>query len=267
MTYQLALFGHPVNHSLSPEIHRDFARQFNLDINYQLIDVNTDKLNKQVQSFFAQGGHGANVTVPHKQQVMAVVDHLTERAQQASAVNTLSIRNNQLWGDNTDGDGLVNDFKHKEIQTNNRRLLIIGAGGAVQGILPALLATGPQQIFIHNRTPEKAQRLANQSPQCQVLSSDTNTGAFDVIINGTSMGHHGISPPLKAEWINPQTQIYDLSYGQAARAFLHQAKQLGAEKVYDGLGMLHHQAVLAFNQWFNHMPELNISTDKRSAQP
>ena len=267
MIYQLALFGHPVKHSQSPQIHQEFARQFGLDIEYQLIDVTTDELHRRVHQFFDQGGHGANVTVPHKQAVMAVTDQLTERAQQASAVNTLYLKDNQLWGDNTDGDGLVNDFKQKEIQTNNRHLLIMGAGGAVQGILPALLATGPQQIFIQNRTPEKAQRLANQSPQCRILSSDIDNGAFDVIINGTSMGHHGISPPLKAEWINPQTRIYDLSYGQAARAFLHQAVQMGAEKVYDGIGMLHHQAALAFNQWFDHMPELNISTDKRSVQP
>ncbi len=264
MTYRLALFGHPVKHSLSPKIHQGFAHQFGLDIDYRLIDITGDELQHRVQQFFARGGHGANITVPHKQAVMTVTDQLTERAQQAGAVNTLFIKDQQLQGDNTDGDGLVHDFKQKHIQTSNRRILILGAGGAVKGILPALLATKPEHIHIYNRTIEKARQLAARSANCDVLSKDDTTHAFDVLINGTSLGHHGQSPPLHPKWIKPHTIVYDLSYGEAAQPFLKKAKQLGVTKTFAGLGMLHHQAALAFERWFNRVPKISLPTDNRS---
>ena len=257
MAYQLALFGHPVKHSHSPQIHQEFARQFGLDIEYQLIDVTTDELHRRVHQFFDQGGHGANVTVPHKQAVMAVTDQLTERAQQAAAVNTLFKQDGQIWGDNTDGDGLINDLLNKNILTKKKHILIIGAGGAVQGILPSLLKTKPEAIYIHNRTQTKAQKLAATSSRCHAINENEINQPFDLIINGTSLGHQGKSPELKPSWIDHHTTIYDLTYGKAAMNFLQQAINLDAKNAYDGLGMLHHQAALAFYQWFRHMPTLN----------
>ena len=259
MIYQLALFGHPVKHSLSPQIHQEFARQFELEIQYSLIDVSNEKLHHRVQDFFAQGGHGANITVPHKQSAMSLPDQLTERAQQAGAINTLFIKDQQLWGDNTDGEGLINDLREKNIKLSNQRILIIGAGGAVQGVLPSLLKTQPSAIYIHNRTQLNAQKLAAQSKQCHVLTASDNETTFDLIINGTSLGHVGQSPPLDPEWINSSTTVYDLSYGKAAEPFLKQSCTLGAEKHYDGIGMLHHQAALAFNRWFKHMPTIKLN--------
>lgn len=258
MTYQLALFGDPVKHSLSPQIHQGFAQQFGFDIDYQLIQVSAAELRSRINDFFNSGGHGANITVPHKQAALAVTDQLTERAQQAAVVNTLFIKDGQLWGDNTDGAGLVNDFKQKQIQTHNQRILILGAGGAVKGILPALLATKPEHIRIYNRTIEKARQLAARSGNCDVLSKDNTTHAFDVLINGTSLGHHGQSPPLHPEWIKPHTIVYDLSYGEAAQPFLKKAMQLGVTKTFTGLGMLHHQAALAFERWFNRVPKITL---------
>ena len=257
MSHQLALFGHPVTHSLSPKIHQGFAQQFGLDIEYRLIDVTNDALHRRVRQFFENGGHGANITVPHKQAVMAVTDQLTDRAQQAAAVNTLFKQDGQLWGDNTDGDGLINDLKNKNISTKNQLILIIGAGGAVQGILPSLLKTKPEAIYIHNRTQTKAQTLAATSSRCHALNESVIKQPFDLIINGTSLGHQGKSPELKPSWIDHHTTIYDLTYGKAAMTFLQQAIKLGAKNAYDGLGMLHHQAALAFYQWFRHMPTLN----------
>jgi Shikimate 5-dehydrogenase len=230
MTYQLALFGHPVKHSLSPQIHHQFAQQFDLEIDYQLIDVTTDQLHQRVQQFFENGGYGANITVPHKQHIIKVSDKLTDRAQQAGAVNTLFLKDHQLWGDNTDGDGLINDFQQKTIFTKNKRILIIGAGGAVQGILPSLLKTQPTAIYIHNRTQAKSQTLAATSPHCYALNDTENNQSFDLIINGTSLGHRGLSPDLKTSWTSAKTTAYDLSYGPAAKPFLNKLKTYAFNK-------------------------------------
>src|SRR5690554_6731185 len=254
MIYQLALFGHPVSHSLSPQIQQGFARQFGLDINYKLIDVTAEKLHTRVQEFFTQGGHGANVTVPHKQAVMTTVDQLTERAQQAQAVNTLYLKNNQIWGDNTDGIGLIKDLEQKNITLTHKRILILGTGGAVQGILPNLLQTHPQSIHLSNRTSEKAEKLARLSPLCHILDGSQTTTGFDLIINGTSLGHQGKSPPLYSHWFHANTISYDLSYGLAASPFLTAIKNLSGTKAFDGLGMLYHQAAFAFEMWFNQNP-------------
>jgi len=257
MIYQLALFGHPVKHSLSPQIHQAFARQFKLEIHYDLIDVTTENLTHRVREFFTRGGHGANITVPHKQDIMNVADQLTERAKQAAAVNTLFLNDHQLWGDNTDGDGLLNDLTEKNIPTNNQRILIIGAGGAVQGILPSLLKSQPGAIYIHNRTQHKAQALAATSPHCHALIDNENYRPFDLIINGTSLGHRSQSPDFKPDWISPKTIAYDLSYGPAAEPFLTQAKSLGVQQTHDGFGMLQQQAALGFQLWFGKKPCLD----------
>jgi shikimate dehydrogenase len=259
MIYQLALFGHPVMHSLSPQIHQEFARQFNLDINYQLIDVNTDKLNKQVQSFFAQGGHGANVTVPHKQQVMAICDQLTDRAQQTGAVNTLFKKNDQLWGDNTDGIGLLADLQAKNINLAGKHLLILGAGGAVYGILPALIERKPAAISLYNRTQSKAKQLANNYQLINCLNKSeliSNGPDFDIIINGTGCGHAGIAPILPSN-LSPQTVAYDLSYGAVSKPFIEACHAAGLSIAHSGIGMLKQQAAYAFALWFNQHPDVS----------
>lgn len=264
MTFQLALFGHPVKHSLSPQIQQNFAQQFNLKINYQLIDVRGDQLIQKVHEFFDQGGHGANITVPHKQSIMTVTDHLTERAQQAGAVNTLFKKKQQLWGDNTDGAGLLNDFNDKNISIKNKRILIIGAGGAVQGVLPNMVQSQPKSIHISNRTLKKAEKLAQSSNLCHALSDTPINTSFDVIINATSLGHQGQSPDLEPEWLSLNTIAYDLSYGAAAQPFLTKCKSMGIQQSYDGIGMLHHQAALAFALWFNHIPKQPLNDKFRT---
>lgn len=259
MSYQLALFGHPVEHSLSPHIHQQFARQFELDIEYRLIDVESRDLNQQVTEFFTAGGHGANVTVPHKQRVICLTNQLSKRAQRTGAVNTLMLTKEGLTGDNTDGIGLINDLADKDIHIANKRLLIIGAGGAVQGILPHLIDSQPSSIHITNRTQKKAVDLVTGLARCQVLDPDHNEPAFDIIINGTSLGHHGQIPPLNPTWFSDSTLAYDLSYGQAAEGFLNASRKLGAQQVHDGLGMLYQQAAEAFALWFGHNPEVLIN--------
>lgn len=259
MIYQLALFGHPVKHSQSPQIHQEFARQFGLDIKYQLIDVTTDELHRRVHQFFDQGGHGANVTVPHKQAVMTVTDQLTERATQAGAVNTLYLKDNQLWGDNTDGIGLVKDLQQKNIDLRNKRILIFGAGGAVHGVLPALLQQNPGSIDIYNRSQAKAEQLAEKYDLITSLTKPallTGTVKYELIINGTGCGHAGISPPIPHN-LPPKTVAYDLSYGAVTEPFMHACQLAGLKHVFAGLGMLRQQAAYAFKQWFDRYPNVN----------
>jgi len=254
--FKLGLFGHPVAHSQSPQIHTDFAKQFSLEIDYQLIDTPADALAIDFKHWI-KSAHGCNVTVPHKNNIMPLMDHYTERAHLAQAVNTVYWQDGTLWGDNTDGDGLVLDLQYKGIPLAGAEVLIIGAGGAVQGIIPSLLAQGVECIDINNRDQAKAKQIASQFKQC------SNTGLkmhrpYDLIIHATSMGHQGLAPELKQHIFHQDTIAYDLSYGAVAAPFLAAAKEMGAKQVYDGIGMLYGQAALAFEIWFGKRPNINL---------
>ncbi len=255
---QLALFGQPVKHSQSPHIHQVFANQFGLLINYRLVEVDATQLIDQVRDFFAKGGLGANITVPHKTNIIPMLDNLTARAQKADAVNTLFKKGQQLWGDNTDGDGLVNDLTSKNITLTNKRVLILGAGGAVQGIIPALLDAQVASIDIDNRTKAKAAALSQRFDRCSLAATDNqNQPAYDLIIHGTTLGYQNQSPELKPQWFTDHSIAYDLSYGQTAQPFLTVATQ-HCSQCHDGLGMLYHQAALAFEHWFKRLPTVTI---------
>lgn len=249
---QLALFGQPVKHSLSPTIHQQFAAQFKLRIDYQLIECTAEQLTEKIHLFFDNGGIGANITVPHKQAAGKLASKLTANAQAANAVNTLFKQNHQLHGDNTDGQGLLNDFKQKHISLQAKNILIIGAGGAAQGIIPILLQQQPTMLHIQNRTHHKAQQLAKQHPICQAITGSDHH-RYDLIINATSIGHLGQAPSINKQWFKPQTIAYDLSYGNAAQPFIQATKPLTAQS-HDGTGMLICQAALSFQKWFNKMP-------------
>jgi shikimate dehydrogenase len=256
--YQLGLFGHPVKHSRSPQIHIEFGKQFGIELDYKLIDVKAAEL-PDVFSQWIKTAQGCNITVPHKNNIMPLLDHYTERAHQAQAVNTVFWQDDQLWGDNTDGDGLVLDLKNKNLPLNDAVVLIIGAGGATQGIIPSLLNQGIQHIDINNRDREKANRLVAQinSNRCDVADLKMQL-PYDIIIHATSMGHQGLCPELKAHWFHQNTVAYDLSYGTAAEPFLIAARAHGAKQAYDGLGMLYGQAALAFEIWFGIKPAINL---------
>ncbi len=257
--YQLGLFGHPVKHSQSPKIHHEFAAQFGIDLKYQLIDASANELPAKFKDWI-KTAHGCNVTVPHKTNIMPLLDHYTEKAHLCQAVNTVFWRDGELWGDNTDGDGLVLDLISKGIKLKEAVILILGAGGATQGIIPSLLGQGVMEIAIKNRNIEKARWLADQFKKCHVASLKTSCD-FDLIIHATSMGHQGLSPELKERWFCDETIAYDLSYGAAAEPFLEAAKACGAKQTYDGLGMLYGQAAVAFKRWFGQRPEIVLPTE------
>jgi shikimate dehydrogenase len=258
-TYQLALFGHPVEHSLSPQIHQQFAQQFDIKIGYQLIDVESEDFLQQVIQFFHAGGHGANVTLPHKQQARQIVSKISKITKLSQAVNTLYLNDNhEICGENTDGYGFLLDLKKRcGFVCQNKNILILGAGGATQGIVPAILSQKPNKIVIANRTLEKAQEIARfkQTSALSLQQLAEYTETFDLIIHSSSLGHQGKSLEFSQAHVHEHTLCYDLSYGKAAVPFLLFAKKLGVNQTFDGIGMLIQQAAKSFEIWFGKKPK------------
>ncbi len=253
------LFGNPVSHSLSPFIHAAFAKQCGEQICYDLTEPPTDGLGPALRHFYQQGGAGANVTLPFKAEAMLLCDALNPRAEAAGAVNTL-IRTASGWqGDNSDGPGLVRDLSNRlGWPLANAAILVLGAGGAVSGVLKPLLDQQPAGVVIANRTVAKAQNLAQRfGDPCRAiaLTALDSEPPADLIVNAISAGHSGQRLTLPRALIADHTACYDLSYGHAARPFLSWAENGRARAISDGLGMLVEQAAESFFLWRNFEPE------------
>ncbi|MGS2718366.1 shikimate dehydrogenase [Eionea flava] len=264
-----AVFGNPIHHSKSPTLHRAFAEQTGHNIQYTAELVDVDQFTASANDFFNRGGHGLNVTVPFKIDALHYADQLTARAQAAGAVNTLIKKENGIIGDNTDGIGFVDDISHNLQWTlKNKRVLILGAGGAVRGILAPLLKTQPAALTIANRTVEKAEGLLatikKVAPACERHAChyhEINT-AFDIIINGTSASLQGDLPNVSSEVINKNSHCYDMMYGKEPTAFMVWANQCGAKEIADGLGMLVCQGAESFYQWRGIKPTTKSVIDQ-----
>ena len=255
---QYRVFGNPIKQSRSPFIHQQFANQTQEFLNYQSEYVKLGEFELAVQKLMKSGGKGANVTAPFKEEAMALCDHLSERAQLAGAVNTLSFIDGEIWGDTTDGDGLVNDLLSNNVFLKNQRVLLLGAGGAAKGVVLPLLEQNPQQLTIANRTISKAQSIVKQYPQypinCCAFDGVVNQ-TFDVIINATSAGLNGQALPISDKVIQSNVICYDMTYGKSLTPFLQIAKRRNAAKLIDGLGMLVGQAAVSFNIWRKIKPD------------
>ena len=254
MTDLYAVMGNPINHSKSPAIHSQFADQAKQDLVYSAMLVPTDAFEPTVKDFFKGSGKGLNITVPFKEKAFQLAQQLTPRAQTAQAVNTLVLQEDgTVLGDNTDGAGLVRDLvMNQQVEIAGQKILVIGAGGAVRGILHPFLEQVPESITIVNRTFEKAQNLADSFKEFGEIEAKTFeelTGPYDVIINGTSASLSGELPPLPESVIATHTSVYDMMYGKELTPFLKWAQNLGAAKVMDGLGMLVEQAAVSFEIW------------------
>jgi shikimate dehydrogenase len=255
---RFAVFGNPIAHSRSPQIHEAFAAQRGASIDYQRILVPLDEFPQSVARFFAGGGIGANVTVPFKEQACALCDVLSDRARSAGAVNTLWQEEGKLHGDNTDGVGLITDLRDNlNWPLRDQHILILGAGGAVRGVLGPLLAEHPALIRIANRTEEKARDLAMMfaGRGVPVFGGGLHDlrGPFELIINATSAGLSGDMPALPANLVGANTRCYDMIYG--ATPFLQWAEQHQCSARADGLGMLVEQAAEAFHRWHGWRPD------------
>jgi shikimate dehydrogenase len=257
MTDRYAVIGNPVAHSKSPWIHAEFARATGQDIAYVRIEAPLDAFARTVDGFRAAGGRGANVTLPFKEAAYRYCARASDRARAAGAVNTLMFDGAAAFGDNTDGVGLVRDLTHNLGRAlAGRQLLLMGAGGAAQGVLAPLLEAGAARIVIANRSLERAHALAARFPGARLEARGYETlggEAFDLVINATSAGLQGESPPLPAGVLRPGALAYDMVYGRDT-PFLAMARAAGAEAC-DGLGMLVEQAAESFLLWRGVRPE------------
>jgi len=255
-----AVIGNPIAHSKSPFIHAEFARLTDEDLTYTAELVETGKVSEFINSFASNNGKGLNITVPFKLDAFNLATQLSDRAQRAGAINTIVINNDELYGDTTDGVGLLNDLtkNHQQI-IRHKRVLVLGAGGAVRGVLEPLLLESPESLTIANRTVSKAEQLANDFSSfgnTAALSFEALSGMqFDIIINGTSASLSGDLPPLPEHLFTENACAYDMMYGNEPSPFMRWAKQQGARNIYDGLGMLVEQAAESFYLWRKKRPE------------
>jgi len=255
------LFGHPVSHSWSPFIHGMFAKQMDADIHYSLMDVAPQRFRRAVVEFFAGGGRGANVTLPHKQAAAELVHGLTDRAARAGAVNTIALRwGDKLYGDNTDGAGLVQDLTvNLGVRLAGRRLLLLGAGGAVRGVLGPLLAERPAELVIANRTVVRAEKLAAEFQDLGAVSGigfdAVGQGPWDLVINGTSASLAGEVPDLPARAVGPESVCYDMAYARTDTPFQRWAASRGVRRSHKGWGMLVEQAAESWVVWHGKRPD------------
>lgn len=250
-----AVFGQPIAHSLSPRIHAAFGAQLGIAIDYRAIEAGHDTFAAALATFTREGGRGANVTLPLKQDAVTLCTQLSERARRCGSVNTL-IRDGDGWcGDSTDGAGLLRDLARNGIDPSGARVLLLGAGGAARAAAFAL-ADRVGELVIANRTPERASQLAAQlaARSCAVDALRAQ-GSFALVINASAAGHADCTFDLPATLFAVSGAAYDLSYGHAARAFLAAAREAGARLAIDGLGMLIEQAAASFALWHGIAPD------------
>jgi shikimate dehydrogenase len=261
MTDRYGVIGHPIAHSKSPVIHRLFADMTGQDISYDAIDIPPEELGDRVRQLLGEGFRGLNVTVPHKTEVVKLTSRLSPRAELAGAVNTLIVHaDGVVEGDNTDGTGLVNDLRQNlRTRLAGTRILILGAGGATRGIVPALFDAKPRDVMIANRTAERAQALAQDFRMLGKISAcqfqELGGQTFNLVINATSAGLKGEMPPFPGSILGPETLCYDLSYAMQDTPFVKWAKHNGAGRVAQGWGMLVEQAAESFYAWRGVRPD------------
>jgi shikimate dehydrogenase len=256
-----AVFGNPVAHSKSPQIHRLFAEQTKQSITYTAELAAIGQFAQTVGTFFKNNGKGLNVTVPFKENAWSLATQRSTRAQRAGAVNTLKLQEDgNVFGDTTDGVGLVRDLMQNHgIQIKDKAILIIGAGGAVRGVLEALLEQQPTSLLISNRTKQKAVQLAKDFADLGNIDGcgldEINQSSFDIVINGTSASLHGKLPVLPGSIFKKDACSYDMMYAAQATPFMQWSRENGAQQVFDGLGMLVEQAAESFYIWRGVRPQ------------
>jgi len=261
MTDRYAVFGNPIAHSKSPQIHARFAEQTGQALTYTAEHIEENDFEAAVKRFLQGDGKGLNITVPFKERAWALAQWHSERAELAGAVNTLyRLDDGRIAGDNTDGVGLVRDLADNNgVTLAGARVLVLGAGGAVRGVLQPLLVAGVASILVANRTLARAETLAElfaADGRVQACGFDqVPAEAFDLIINGTSASLQGELPPVPAATVGAQTACYDMMYAAEPTPFCRWATELGAARVIDGLGMLVEQAAESFRTWRGVQPQ------------
>lgn len=256
-----AVFGNPIAQSKSPIIQQHFAKQFGIQLKYTKQLGSLDSFEDQLSVFLAQDNAvGVNITMPFKERAFEWVDDYTDQALRAGAVNTLIRKPNstRFIGANTDGDGLVADLLFHSVALINKSVLLIGAGGAAKGALPAIVNAGVSAVSIFNRTTVRAEELAEQTnsySSCPISVFVDNSAEFDIIINATSLSLQNELPSVPTSIFKKTSIAYDMVYLDHQTSFLKFAEQAGASVTIDGLGMLVEQAAVSFRYWFNKRPD------------
>jgi shikimate dehydrogenase len=258
---QYGIVGHPVAHSWSPFIHGMFAKSTAQNLVYRLFDIPPDNFRREALRLFTGGVRGLNVTLPHKQAAAELVNELTPRAERAQAVNTIAFfEDTSLLGDNTDGLGLMADLERNlGLHLADKRILILGAGGAVRGVLGPLLERELREVIIANRTPDRARKLAAEFADMGQISgcgfADVSGPPYDLVINATSASLQGEMPAMPAGLVGEETVCYDMAYGRGHTPFTLWAKSLHAARTTKGWGMLVEQAAESFLLWRGIRPD------------
>ena len=259
-----AVIGHPVAHSRSPAIHAMFARQTGQSIDYGRLPAPPDGFAATVDAFRREGGRGLNVTLPFKAEAFALADDHSARARAAGAVNTLVFDGSRVFGDNTDGAGLLRDVARLGLDCGGARVLLLGAGGAARGVLHPLLDAGAQRIVIANRTADRAQALVGAFGDARLsgcgLDAVAPGGAlagerFELLVNATSSGLADEAPLIASALLAQLRLAYDMVYAARPTAFVRAAAQAGCGRAVDGLGMLVEQAAESFFVWRGVRPD------------
>ena len=260
MPASYGLFGYPVQQSWSPFIHGMFAKQTAQQMEYRLFESPPERFRSEVLEFFRAGGSGVNVTVPHKRAAADLVNELSPRAQVASAINTIVRQDEGLFGDNTDGAGLLADLtRNLRLKFSSPRILLLGAGGAARGALGPLLELNPRLLVVANRTAERAIEIAEEFAYLGPVSgcefAKLENKRFDLIVNATSASLRGDVPAIPPGVVDSLTTCYDMAYGSGDTAFVTWAKARGAGRAEQGWGMLVEQAAEAFFLWRGVRPD------------
>jgi shikimate dehydrogenase len=254
--------GSPIDHSKSPQIHQAFAVQFGIELRYEKIKVEQNYFSEALKEFVVEGGRAMNVTVPHKEAAVASADIRSERANLAGAANMISVgRDGKTVADNSDGAGLIRDLQtNLHLELRGSRILLLGAGGAARGAVPSLLAQGPSELVVVNRTGSKAKELAERFGSLGSVRAaeygSIGDGPYGLIVNATSLSLSGETPPLDPNYVSANTWCYDMMYTSNGRTpFLDWCRANGAAGCSDGLGMLVEQAANAFSIWHGKEPD------------
>jgi shikimate dehydrogenase len=260
MSDRYAVIGNPIGHSKSPLIHSTFAKQTGQDITYEAMEAQIGTFNGAVDAFRANGGQGINITAPFKLDAYAYATDQTERARLAGASNCLKFDGDRVTAENFDGVGLVNDIvRNLGVPFAGKRVLVLGAGGAVRGALLPFLAQKPASLTLVNRDIGKAQRVVRDADATEAVQvsgyRELNGSRFDVVVNATSASLSGELPPVPATVFGNGALAYELVYGKGLTPFLRLAQNAGVRRLADGVGMLVEQAAEAFLWWRGVRPE------------
>ena len=274
---KLAVIGKPITHSKSPEIHKDFANQFDAKIEFRKDEVTPETLEKWLTDFFMDGGKGVSITLPLKEEALNYADEISDRARVASSCNVIYAKDERLFADCTDGFGLTKDLEENlKVSVKDKKILILGAGGAARGIIPSIIEKKPAKLKVANRTESKA-LLLREDLEAKVNLKEKNTifeagdlsddflldDSYDLVINSTSISTQaGESIGLPKALFKSTKLAYDLFYSAKKTAFMQDALAAGAEKVSDGWGMLVEQGAESFRLWTNLIPDTSRLLEK-----